>query len=109
MTGIEKIHITWISAMMSGVMRTPSLIVRKVSVEIGDSAIIGGNCYVNRNVPPYAMVAGSPGRIIKYRFNKQQIETLIKTKWWTWDNKDLADKRKLLLNPELFFNYCNHL
>lgn len=43
-------------------------------VTIHRGAIIGANAVVTKDVPPYAIVAGSPAKIIKYRFTKEQIE-----------------------------------
>jgi maltose O-acetyltransferase len=34
---------------------------------IGDGAVVGACSVVTRDVPPYAVVAGNPARIIKYR------------------------------------------
>ncbi len=42
-------------------------------IEIGNGAIVGANSVVTKDVPPYAIVAGCPARIIKYRFNQEQI------------------------------------
>ena len=39
-------------------------------VTIGDHAVIAANTVVNKDVPPYAIVAGSPAKIIKYRTEK---------------------------------------
>ena len=36
-------------------------------VTIGDGAVIGANSFVNKDVEPYSVVAGSPARLIKYR------------------------------------------
>ena len=49
---------------------------------IGTGAIIGAGTVIRGNVPPYAVVIGNPGTIIKYRFNKVEIEKLMKSKWW---------------------------
>ena len=38
-------------------------------VKIGDGAVIGANTIVNKDVPPNVIFVGSPGRIIKARFN----------------------------------------
>jgi serine acetyltransferase len=37
---------------------------------------------VTKDVPPYAIVVGSPGRIVKYRFPPHTIEKLLASKWW---------------------------
>lgn len=51
-------------------------------VVIGDGAVIGANSLVNKDVPPYAIVVGSPAKILKYRFNKDIINELLELKWW---------------------------
>ena len=59
------------------------------NVIIGDGAVIGTNCIVTKNVPPYAIVVGNPGRIVKYRFSHELIEELLKIKWWEFGDEDL--------------------
>ena len=41
---------------------------------IENGAIIGAGCVVTESVPPFAVVVGNPGRIIKYRFDEKTIE-----------------------------------
>lgn len=52
---------------------------------IGDGAVIGAGSIVTKNVPDYAIVAGNPAKVIKYRFNDEQIKKLKEIKWWDWD------------------------
>ncbi|HDR1486969.1 TPA: CatB-related O-acetyltransferase, partial [Pasteurella multocida] len=54
-------------------------------VKIGDGAIIGTNSVVTKNVPPYAIVAGNPARVIRKRFSPEKIEQLLALKWWDWE------------------------
>jgi acetyltransferase-like isoleucine patch superfamily enzyme len=53
-------------------------------VHIGDGAVIGAYSLVAKDVPPYAVVAGCPIRLIRYRFTEKQIEALLRIKWWNW-------------------------
>lgn len=53
-------------------------------VKIGDGSIIGAGCVVTKDIPPYSIVVGVPGKIIKTRFEDQIIELLEQLKWWNW-------------------------
>jgi len=54
-------------------------------VTIGTGAVVGAQSLVNKDVPPYAIVAGSPARIIRYRFEEAMIEALLESHWWDYD------------------------
>ncbi|MDO4189827.1 MAG: CatB-related O-acetyltransferase [Lachnospiraceae bacterium] len=43
-------------------------------VHINRGAIVAAGSVVNKDVPPYAIVAGNPASVIKYRFTEQQIK-----------------------------------
>lgn len=60
-------------------------------IEIGNGAIIGANSFVNINVPPFAVVAGSPAKIIKYRFSQEQIAKIEKSNWWKFGINEAKD------------------
>lgn len=49
---------------------------------IGDGAVIGAGAVVFKDIPPYAVVVGNPGRVVRYRFSKETIEKLLAEKWW---------------------------
>jgi chloramphenicol O-acetyltransferase type B len=51
-------------------------------VTIGDGAIIASGAVVSKDVPPYAVVAGNPAVIKKFRVPPTLISPLLRLKWW---------------------------
>lgn len=58
-------------------------------VQIGNGAVVGAGSVVTRSVAPYAIVAGNPARLIRYRFSESIIARLTATAWWTLDEAEL--------------------
>lgn len=71
----------------------------KGGITVGDGAIVGAGAIVTKDIPPYAIVVGSPAKIIKYRFDKYLIDKLLWFKWW-----DLP-KAELLKSINMFSNF----
>lgn len=65
-------HDVWIGA--------NAIILRGVTV--GTGAVVGASAVVTKSVPPYAVVAGVPAKIIKYRFSEARIAELLESKWF---------------------------
>ena len=61
-------------------------------IQINNGAIIAAGSTVTKDVPPYAIVAGNPGRIVKFRFQKNQIIKLLKIAWWNWDEDKIKNE-----------------
>jgi len=53
-------------------------------ISIGDGAVIAARAVVNRDVEPYAIVAGSPARLVRYRFEPAVVDALLDLKWWRY-------------------------
>lgn len=62
-------------------------------VTVGDGAVIGAGSIITKDIPPYAIVAGNPFKVLKYRFTDQEINELLSIRWWEWD-ESLIQKRK---------------
>lgn len=45
-------------------------------VTLGKGCVVGARALVCKDVPPYAVVAGVPARIVKYRFNEGMVSEL---------------------------------
>lgn len=62
-------------------------------ITVGHGAVIGTESVVTKDVPPYAIVAGNPAKVVRMRFNEQQVKELLAIAWWNWSddkiNRDL--------------------
>jgi acetyltransferase-like isoleucine patch superfamily enzyme len=70
-------------------------------VHIGDGAVIAGQSVVTKSVPPYAVVAGNPARIVKYRFDEKSIEELLRLKWWDLPDNVIANQLLPVYNSDI--------
>lgn len=63
----------------------------KAGVTIGAGAVVGARATVLRDVPPYAVVVGTPGRVLRLRFPDAIVERLLASAWWRYSIYDLFD------------------
>lgn len=52
--------------------------------QLGDGVIVGAGAVVSGVVPPYAVVAGNPARVLRRRFDAATIDRLLDVCWWDW-------------------------
>jgi len=78
-------------------------------VTIGNGAVVGAKAVITRDVPPYAVVAGNPARIIKYRFSEEQISALLSINWWDWDPEKIAENTEMLRDEDIDTFIKTHL
>lgn len=58
-------------------------------VTVHDGAVVASNAVVTKDVPPYAIVAGTPAKIIKWRHPPATAQRLQGLAWWNWDHESL--------------------
>lgn len=51
-------------------------------VTIGHGAVVAARAVVTKDVPPYAIVAGNPARVVRYRMSEERIAALLRSEWW---------------------------
>lgn len=53
-------------------------------ITIGHGAIVAAGAVVTEDVAPYAIVGGNPARVIRHRYDPDQIALLLEVAWWDW-------------------------
>lgn len=53
-------------------------------IVIGDGAVIGAGTIVTKDIPPYAIVVGVPGKVLRYRFPRKTVQRLLRLQWWQY-------------------------
>lgn len=61
---------------------------------IGTGAVIAANSVVTGDIPPYVIAAGTPAKVIKYRFEDKKIKELLESKWWDKNEEEILQLYK---------------
>lgn len=59
---------------------------------IGNGVIAGAGAVITKDVPDYAVVAGVPAKIIRYRYSPDEIEQLNRIAWWDWTDEEIRER-----------------
>ncbi|RLA62449.1 MAG: type B chloramphenicol O-acetyltransferase [Epsilonproteobacteria bacterium] len=70
-------------------------------VNIGTGAIIAARAVVTKDVPPYAIVGGNPAKVLKYRFDEDEIKKLDEMQWWQWTEAQVKKAMALICNSNI--------
>lgn len=70
-------------------------------VTVGDGAVLAARSTVVEDVPPYAMVGGNPARVLRHRFDPEQVEALLEIRWWDWPDERVAAAIPLLASGNI--------
>jgi tetrahydrodipicolinate N-succinyltransferase len=61
----------------------------RAGITIGDGAVVAAGALVTKDVAPFAVVGGTPARVIRQRFDAPLVEKLLQTAWWRFSVSDL--------------------
>jgi len=75
---------------------THCVILTGVTIENG--AIVAANSVVTKDVPPYGIMAGSPAKLIGYRFEPSVIKQLDELAWWDWSDEKISKNKTFFEN-----------
>ena len=67
--------------------------------KIGDGAVIGAGSIVTKDVPDFAVIAGNPAKVLKYRFSDETISEIKTLQWWNKSIEELKEEFGEFLRP----------
>lgn len=67
---------------------------------IGDGVIVGAGAVVGGTVPPYTVVAGNPGRVIRNRVPPEIAARLVALAWWNWPIERIIAAEAAICGPD---------
>lgn len=70
-------------------------------VTIGHGAVVAAQAVVTRDVEPYAIVAGNPARVVRWRFDEATRAALLESAWWNWPEAEVRRISPLLCSDRL--------
>jgi virginiamycin A acetyltransferase len=69
---------------------------------IGRGSVIGAGAVLTKDVAPYSVMVGNPGRLLRARFSPALIEQIERTNWWMLDIQGIS--KLIKTQPELLYN-----
>lgn len=70
-------------------------------VTIGEGAIVAVNSVVTKDIEPYSIVAGSPAKLVRYRFDEETIADLLTMRVYEWPIEKFDALKRYLCSSDL--------
>lgn len=70
-------------------------------VRIGHGAIIASGSVVVDDVPDYGIVGGNPARLVRRRFDDEDIARLLAVAWWDWPAQHLTEHIRTIMSGSI--------
>jgi acetyltransferase-like isoleucine patch superfamily enzyme len=68
-------------------------------VTVGHGSVISSGAVVFSDVPPFAIAAGNPAQVIRYRFSAAVAARLQRIAWWDWPLEKITANRAWFEKP----------
>ena len=68
-------------------------------VQVGHGAVLATGSVIFSDVPPYAIVAGNPAKVLRYRFSNPTVAALLRIAWWDWPEEELRRNVEWFFRP----------
>ena len=72
-------------------------------VRIGNGAVVEAGAVIAEDVPPYAVMAGNPARVLRHRFDEDTTAALLQIRWWDWPEGKIREHIRLLCGDAVKF------
>ncbi len=79
------------------------------NISIGNGSILAFGSVITHDVPDFAIVAGVPGRIIKFRFSEEDVKLINASNWWNFDSALLSKNFIKMHNLQDFKTWINEI
>ena len=66
-------------------------------VRVGHGAVVAAASVVASDVPPYAIVAGNPARVVRNRYDEADVERLLRAAWWDWPATAITEHARTIM------------
>lgn len=67
-------------------------------VTIHNGAVVAANAVVTSDVPPFSIVAGTPAKVVGYRFDDVTIKEIQELRWWDWSIEKIKSNKKIFFD-----------
>ena len=67
-------------------------------VTIGHGAVVAAASVVASDIPPYAIVGGNPARVIRRRYEDEDVERLLRAAWWDWPVELVTEHARTIMS-----------
>lgn len=71
-------------------------------VTLGIGSVVLAGAVVTKDVPPYAIVGGVPAKVLRYRYDEDTIQILLRSKWWEHDKDWFIENWRILTDMDTF-------